>query len=162
MGLFGGRKKRAGAAPNVAGATTAPAAAAGPAGRSGRSGRSGLTGHPVCGLRAGMGKAEVIALIGTPSASMTSGQVRGLANVMIAGEDDAEAESEEYWLYKGSDAEPGFLFEVLLRSERLATVRVKPLGPDGRDLATVIRINDNGVQAVSPYREELGAQLADW
>lgn len=119
-----------------------------------------LTEHPVCGLRVGMGKPEVVERIGPPTRSMTSKQLQATANVLGAGEGGEEP--EEYWLYRGGDAAPeGFIFEVLIRSERLATVRVKPLGPDGGELATVIRIK-NGLQAVSPYREALGAQPADW
>ncbi|MFB9836385.1 hypothetical protein [Actinoallomurus acaciae] len=53
---------------------------------------------------------------------------------------------EEYWLHEGGDVAP---VEVLIRSERLATVRVKPLGDGGRELATVVKI-ENGLQAVSP------------
>lgn len=157
MGLFSRRKKNA--QPEPATPATSATGSAPPA-RSGAASRSGVAGHPVCSLRAGMGKAEVLARIGQPTRSMTSGQVQSMVNVLGAGEEGDEP--EEYWLYADGDAEPGFIFEVLIRSGQLATVRVKPLGPDGRDGATAIRINENGVQARSPYREELGAQPADW
>ncbi|WP_424638774.1 hypothetical protein [Embleya sp. AB8] len=90
---------------------------------------------------------------------MTTDQFEGMHSITW----DGEREDLECWLYGSGNAAPkGFIFEVVIRSGRLTTVRVKPLGQDGRELATVIRINEAGVQAVSPYREALGAQPADW
>ncbi|MFC9876705.1 hypothetical protein [Nocardia salmonicida] len=115
--------------------------------------------HPVCSLRAGVWKAEVLRRIGPPDASTTNREMMQQYNVL----GPADRELKEYWLYRpGEGAPPGYTFEVVIDSERLAVVRVKPVGPDGREQWTVIRISEVGVQAVSPYREALGAQEADW
>lgn len=144
VGLFGGRKARQ---------RPARAQSAAPVGE------LGLAEHQVCSLRAGMRKAEVAKRIGRPTVFTGSKEARERYRKMGETWDGPK----EYWLYKSGEGAPeGFIFEVLIHRKRLASVRVKPLGPNGRELATVIRINEDGVQAVSPYRELLGAQPANW
>jgi hypothetical protein len=125
-------------------------------------GRASLTAHPICALRAGMSRTEVIERIGPPPKSITSQQVRadldaqpGIVTMYIS-DSDGEPEPEEYWLYENTPS--GHDTQITLRSELLAEVAVKQLTAEGRYLGTVVRIDESGVAAADPYRETLRAE----
>lgn len=117
-----------------------------------------LLDHPVCTLRAGIRRAEVIKRMGPPHMSIGSGQVLGYAarqpNLIVDSRVYEEPPSE-CWLY--TDIAQGHDVEIVIEADRLATVRVTAKDESGTS-RTVVKIDDHGTAAVDRYRSALGAK----
>ena len=98
-----------------------------------RSGRHGATSrHPVFGLRVGMDRQEVIALIGPPPKAITGREYFAQYKRVIGGRPDLDHET---WLYENLPSE-GCDIQISIAAGALETVKVV----DTRQRRTIWRL----------------------